>query len=264
MPPVLLLRNPSVHPSHVKTTPTLQFLLFLLNVCSTCLLFKTFGYPWAASMAPLFKCIHQLSVLLAVLNQLVSFTYATPTSHASQLSSLSNEISSRTHPLYSAALTSHPKRAPVTKGTFCHGLWSLALTTATFLAQGPSSSIAPASSVEFFAQKILDKVATRIATGAAERAAFGWSLDGVSITFVGWINPATQVASGVPWEVVQEFVKIFVLSRAQRGTVLAFSGYIWGPSHQCVKIVLEVAGGIGISGVASNILDSASEIHGSN
>ena len=214
-------------------------------------------------MAPLFKSIRQLSVLLALLNLLVFFTYATPTFHASQLSSLSNKNSPRTHPHYSAALTSHPKRTLVTQGTFYRGLWSLALTTATFLAQGPSSSIAPASDVEFFAQKILDKVATRIATGAAERAAFGWTLDGVSITFVSQVHPMALVTPGVPWEVVQEIVKTFVLRRAQLGTVLAFSGYIWGPSHQCVKIVLEVAGGIGVSGAASNILDSASEIHGS-
>ena len=62
------------------------------------------------------------------------------------------------------------------------------------------------------------------------------------------------------WEVVQEFVTRFVLWRAQRGTVMAFSGNIWGPGGECIKIVLEVATA---TGVASNILDSASEIHGS-
>ncbi|KAF6224379.1 hypothetical protein HO133_010956 [Letharia lupina] len=262
-------------------------------------------------MPPFFKLFHQLPMLLAILNLRFLLIHATPTSHASQLSSLSNDLSPRTQPLYSAALTSHPKRAQVTKGTFYRGLWSLALTTATFLAQGPSSSVAPASDVEFFAQQILDKVATRIATGATEKTAFGWGLEGISIAFASWIDPVTNVAPGVPvrytfrgnsspfmlcyessgmsqefsapktclvtqnstrksnadseiikWEVVQEFVTRFVLWRAQRGTVLAFSGNIWGPGGQCIKIVLEVAGTTGFAEVASNILDSASEIHG--
>ena len=149
-------------------------------------------------MPPFFKLFHQLPMLLAILNLRFLLAHATPTSHASQLSSLSNDLSPRTQPLYSAALTSHPKRAQVTKGTFYRGLWSLALTTATFLAQGPSSSVAPASDVEFFAQQILDKVATRIATGATEKTAFGWGLEGISIAFASWIDPVTSVAPGVP------------------------------------------------------------------
>lgn len=75
----------------------------------------------------------------------------------------------------------------------------------------------------------------------------------------------TSVAPAVPWEVVREFVTRFVLLRAQRGAVLAFSGNIWGPGGECVRVILKVVGATGVAGVAgaaSNILDSASEIHG--
>ena len=99
--------------------------------------------------------------------------------------------------------------------------------------------------------------------GAAEKVAFGWALGGVSISFTSWTDPMTNVASGVPWEVVHEFVDMFVLARAQRGTVMAFSGNIWGPGGQCVKIVLDAVGAARAGRVASSILDSASEIHGS-
>lgn len=213
-------------------------------------------------MASLSRLLHQFSLLLAILNLLFILAQATPTPQAAQLLSLSNDLSSRTRSPYNAAiaLTSHSRRTQITKGTFYSGLWSLALTTTTFLAQGPSSSIVPASDIESFAQQILDRVATRIATGAAEKIAFGWALEGVSITFASWTDPVTYVAPGVPWAVVQEFVTKFVLWRAQRGTVLAFSGNIWGPSGECIKIVLEVAG---VAAAASNILDSAGEIHGS-
>ena len=219
-------------------------------------------------MFSLFKpVVHQLPMLLAILNLLFLFSQATPTPHASQISSLSNDLPPRSQPLYknaATALANHPKRAPVAKGSFYRGLWSLALTTTTFLAQGPSSSFtAPAADLEYFAQQILAKVATRIATGAAEKAAFGWALDGVSITFASWIDPATHVKPVVPWAVVQEFVTKFVLWRAQRGSVIAFSGNIWGPGGECVTVVLEVLAATGFSGAASSILDSASEIHGS-
>lgn len=216
------------------------------------------SYIWAASMTPLFKSLHQLPVLLAILNLTFFFAHATPTLHPLQLSPLSKHLSPRTQPLYNAtaALTTHPKRAYTASGTFYRGLWSIALTTATFLAQGPSSATAPASDIESFAQAILDRVATRIATGAVEKAVVGWGLEAVSLTFRSYLDPATLVAPPVPWEVVQEFVSIFVLLRAQRGTVMAFSGFIWGPGGECVSVALQVGQ------AASNILDSASEIHG--
>ena len=210
------------------------------------------------------KPLHRLPVLFAILNLLLFFANATPTLLASRLPSPSIELSRRTQPLFYTAtsLTNHAKRAQNTRGTFYHGLWSLALTTTVFLAQGPSSSTAPASDIESFAEQILDKVATRIATGAAEKIAFGWALGGVSITFASWMDPRTYVAPGVPWEVVQEFLTRFVLRTAQRGTVMAFSGNIWGPGGECVKIVLQVVGSTRVAEVAGSILDSASEIHG--
>ena len=215
-------------------------------------------------MPILSKPLRQLPVLLALLTLLILSAHALPTLHVSQLSSPSNDLSPRTQPLYSAgtALTNHAKRAFVTQGTFFRGLWSLALTTTTFLAQGPSSSTAPASDIEYFAQQVLDKVARRIAAGAAETNAFGWVLDGVSITFASWLDHRTYVAPGVPWGVVQEFLTKFVLWRAQRGTVMAFSGHIWGPGGECVTVVLKVMEATGAAEVASSIMDSASEIHG--
>lgn len=213
-------------------------------------------------MPPFCKPLTYLPVLLAIPTPLFSFARATPTPHASQSPSSSNYLSPRTQPFYNAAtaLTHHPKRAQFnTRGTFYRGLWTLALTTTAFLAQGPSSSTVAVSDIESFAEQILDKVATRIATGAAEKVAFGWGLHGVSITFRSWIDPVTNVAPGVPWGVVQEFVAKFVLERARRGNILAFSGNIWGPGGVCVGIVLQVAGAAGVGG---GILDSASEIHG--
>ena len=209
-------------------------------------------------MSPLFKSLHQLPVLLTILNLIFSFAHATPTLHPSKLSPLSKHLSPRTQPFYNAAaaLTNHPKRAYTARGTFYRGLWSLAITTATFLAQGPSSPTAPASDIEYFAQSIIDRVATRIATGAVEKAVVGWSLEAVSLTFRSYLDPVTLVAPPVPWEVVREFVSIFVLRSAQRGTVMAFSGYIWGPGGECVSVALQVGQ------AASSILDSASEIHG--
>lgn len=214
---------------------------------------------WAANMPPLFKLLQQLSTLLTILNLTVSFAHATPTLHTLQLSPSFKDFPPRTQPLYNAAtaLTNHPKRAYTARGTFYRGLWSIALTTVTFLASGPSSPTAPASDIESFAQAIIDRVATRIATGVVEKAVFGWGLEAVSLTFRSRLDPVTLVAAPVPWEVVQEFVSIFVLRRAQRGTVVAFSGNIWGPGGECVSVALQVGQ------AASNILDSASEIHGS-
>lgn len=115
----------------------------------------------------------------------------------------------------------------------------------------------PASDIESFAMQIIDRVVTRITSGAAEKAVVGWTLETVSLTFRSHLDPVTLVAPPVPWEVVKEFVSIFVLRRAQRGNVVAFSGNIWGPGGECVSIVLQVGQ------AASSILDSASEIHGS-
>ena len=232
-----------------------------LSSSSRCLNFLSFawnvGSLWAVSMPPLFRLLYQLPMLVAVLNLIFSFAHATPTLLASQLPSSYNDLSPRTQPLYNTAVTNHPKRAFTTRGTFYHGLWSLALTTATFLAQGPSSSTMPASDIESFALQIIDRVATRITSGATEKAVVGWTLEAVSLTFRSLLNPVTLVAPPVPWEVVKEFVSIFVLRRAQLGTAVAFSGNIWGPGGECVSIVLQVGQ------AASSILDSASEIHGS-
>lgn len=238
------------------------YLLNGLNSPSKCLNVLSSAWNvscvWEASMSRLFKLLQQLPMLLAVLNLISFFAQATPTFHASHLSSLSKDLSLRAQPLYSAAtrLTNHQKRAYTARGTFYRGLWSIALTTATFLAQGPSSSTAPASDIKFFAQAIIDRVATRIATGAVEKAVVGWGLEAISLTFRSRLDPVTLVAPPVPWEVVQEFVSIFVLRRAQRGTVVAFSGNIWGPGGECVSVALQVGQ------AASSILDSASEIHG--
>ena len=209
-------------------------------------------------MPPLFRLLHQLYMLLALLNLnlIFPFAHATPTLHASKLPSSYNDLSPRTQRLCNTAVTNHRKRAFTARGTFYRGLWSLALTTATFLAQGPSSSTMPASDLESFALQIIDRVATRITSGAAEKAVVGWTLEAVSLTFRSRLDPVTLVAPPVPWEVVKEFVSIFVLRRAQRGTVMAFSGNIWGPGGECVSIVLQVGQ------AASSILDSASEIHG--
>ena len=69
-------------------------------------------------------------MILVILNLLFFISHATPTPHASQSSSPSNELSPRIEPFYGAAtaLTNHPKRAPITRGTFYHGLWTLART----------------------------------------------------------------------------------------------------------------------------------------
>ena len=182
-------------------------------------------------MHRLSKFLYQLAMLLTILNLHFFSTHATPTFRVSQLSSLSTDLSPRTQPLSNTAttLTNHPKRAVVVRGTFLSGLWTFVITTATFLAQAPSSSMIPASNIEYFAQQILDKVATRIASGGAEKATCGWALDGISIKFASWIDPRTGVAPGVPWAVVEEFVMKMVLWRAQRGMAVAFSGNIWGP-----------------------------------
>lgn len=113
--------------------------------------------------------------------------------------------------------------------------------------------------MESFAQQVLQIIATSIATGAPEQAAFGWALDGISITFASYMDPVTYATPGIPWSVVQEFVTKFVLWRAQRGAVVAFSGNIWGPGGECVTVVLKA---VAASAAAGGILDSASEIHG--
>ena len=171
------------------------------------------------------------TVLLTTLSLHYFSTHATATFHASQLSSLSTDLSPKTQPLYNVAttLTNHPKRE-ITKGTFLNGLWAFAITTSTFFVQGPSSEN-PASYIENFAQEILHKVAIRIASGVAERPAYRWAFDGVSISFTSWPDPQTYVPPAVPWAVVQEFVMRIILWRAQRGMVVAFWGNIWGPGR---------------------------------
>ena len=69
-------------------------------------------------------------MVLVILNLLFFISNATPTPHASQSSPRSDELSPRIEPFYSAAtaLTNHPKRAPITRGTFYQGLWTLART----------------------------------------------------------------------------------------------------------------------------------------
>ena len=171
------------------------------------------------------------AVLLTILSLHLFSTYPTTTAYASRLSSLSIDLSPRTQPLYNTATTlstNHPKRA-ITKGTFLEGLWAFAITTTTFFVQGPSSSVNPANYIERFAQEVLAKVAIRIAAGAAERPAYRWAFDGVSISFTSWPDPQTYAPPAVPWEVVSEFVMRIILWRAQRGMIVAFWGNIWGP-----------------------------------
>ena len=195
-------------------------------------------------MLRLSKVIYQLPMLLTILNLLSSSTHAIPTFHVSQIPSLSTDLSPRPQPLHSTATTlaNHPKRA-MTKGTFLNGLWAFAITTTTFFFQGPSSSSMPASNIEYFAQEILDEIATRIASGAAEISFSRWALDGVSISFSSWPDSGTLIAPTVPWAVVQEFVTRMVLWRAERGMVVAFWGNIWGPgrynSGRCVSSLFE-------------------------
>lgn len=165
-------------------------------------------------------------MLLAILNLIFFFAHATLTHHPSQLFPLSKNLSPRTQPLYNAAaaLTNQPKRAYTARGTFYRGLWSIALTTATFLAQAPSSPTVPASDIESSPQAIIDRAATRIATAAVEKTVVGWGLETLSLTFRSRLDPVTLVAPPVPCEVVQEFVSIFVLRRARRGAAVAVFG----------------------------------------
>ena len=209
------------------------------------------------------RLFHLFSVLVAILNLLLFSVHATPTPHASQLSPLSDDFSPRTLSLPDAALTHtpHPKRATITRGTFYRGLWSLAITATTFLIQGPSTATVPAADLENFAQQVLNEVASNIVTRVAEKPAFGWVLDGVSITFGSYMDRRTGNIPTVPWAVVHDFVTKIVLWRAQRGLVAAFTGNIWGPQGECVTVVLKVAA-TGAVSAANSILDSASEIHG--
>ena len=209
------------------------------------------------------RLFHEISVLFAILNLLLFSVHATPTHHASQLSTLPDDLSPRTltHPDAALTHTPPPKRATITRGTFYHGLWSLAVTATTFLAQGPSTVTVPAADLEYFAQQVLGEVASNIATRVAEKPAFGWVLDGVSITFGSYMDRRTHRTPTVPWAVVHDFVQKIVLWRAQRGLVAAFSGNIWGPRGECVTVVLQVAA-TGAVSAAGSILDSASEIHG--
>ena len=181
----------------------------------------------------MFRLSRITAVLLTILSLHLCPTYATATVHSSRLSSLSTDLSPRTQPLYETAttlLTNHPKRA-ITKGTFLDGLWAFAITTTTFFVQGPSSSVNPASYIERFAQKVLAKVAISVASGAAERPAYRWAFDGVSISFTSWPDSQTYVPPAVPLAVVSEFVMRIILWRAQRGMVVAFWGNIWGPGR---------------------------------
>ena len=174
-----------------------------------------------------------IAVQLTILILHFFSTLATATFHASRLSSLSTDLSPRTQPLYNTATTllaNHPKRA-LTKGTFLDGLWAFAITTTTFFVQSPSSSVNPASYIEYFAQEVLAKVAIRIASGAPEGPAYRWAFDGVSISFTSWPNSQTYVPPAVPWAVVSEFVMRMILWRARRGMVVAFWGNIWGPGR---------------------------------
>ncbi|KAM0797950.1 hypothetical protein BDR22DRAFT_891724 [Usnea florida] len=200
-----------------------------------------------------------IAVLLTILNLHFFSTLATPTFHASRLSSLSTDLSPKTQPLYNTATTllaNHPKRA-LTKGTFFDGLWAFAITTTTFFVQGPSS-VNPASYIEHFAQEVLAKVAIRSASGAPEGPAYRWAFDGVSLSFTSWPHSQTYVPPAVPWAVVSEFVIRMILWRARRGMVVAFSGNIWGPDGQCIQIALNVAE------ATRSIMDSASDIHGND
>ena len=112
-------------------------------------------------MSPLLKIFRQLPMLLASISLLLFFSQATPTPHASQISSLTKDLSPRIQPL---------ERSFITRGSFYPGLYSFVFTTTTFLAQGPYSSTVPARDMENFAQQVLEKVATK---GAAENAAYG-------------------------------------------------------------------------------------------
>lgn len=129
-------------------------------------------------MPPLFKLLRQFSLLLAILRLLLS-SAPTQRQHPMPQNSLfrPNDLALRTPPLDkpATALTSHPKRAHLTKGTFYRGLWSLRSQHNHVHHPGPILlRRPPPATSNNFARQILNEVATRIATGSRQEGRFPW------------------------------------------------------------------------------------------